>query len=96
MPKGLIHSKNDNVCILTNDVKKGEEVICAYLENPSEYVIIKSSEDIPLGHKIALSDIKSGEKVIKYGRPIGIATKDIFAGNHVHVHNIKSMRWSKK
>lgn len=96
MSKGLIHSKEDNVCVLTTDVKKGEEVICAYLENPSEYVIVKSLQDIPLGHKIALKDIKAGEKVIKYGRPIGAATKDISAGEHVHIHNLKSLRWGKK
>lgn len=96
MAKGLIHSKNDNVCVLTTDSKKGEEVICAYLDNPSDYLIVKSADDIPLGHKIALQNIKSGDKVIKYGRPIGVATKDISAGEHVHIHNIKSMRWSKK
>ncbi len=95
MPKGLIHSKNDDVCVATTDIRKGEEVICAYLENPSSYVIVKSEEDIPLGHKIALRDIKKGDKVQKYGRVIGEATKDITKGEHVHVHNIKSLRWGK-
>jgi (2R)-sulfolactate sulfo-lyase subunit alpha len=95
MPKGLIHSKNDDVWGATTDIRKGEEVICAYLENPSSYVIVKSEEDIPLGHKIALRDIKKGDKVQKYGRVIGEATKDITKGEHVHVHNIKSLRWGK-
>jgi len=38
-----------------------------------------------------LKEIKKGEKVIKYGEPIGQATTDIKKGEHVHVHNIKSI-----
>lgn len=42
------------------------------------------------GHKIALTDIKKGDNVIKYGYPIGHAIEDIKAGEHVHTHNIKT------
>ena len=42
------------------------------------------------GHKYALKDIKKGENVIKYGNPIGHATEDITAGEHVHSHNVKT------
>ena len=42
------------------------------------------------GHKYALRDIKSGEDIIKYGNPIGHATCDIKAGEHVHTHNVKT------
>jgi altronate hydrolase len=42
------------------------------------------------GHKIALSDIQKGERVIKYGYSIGIATKDIKKGEVVHTHNLKT------
>ena len=42
------------------------------------------------GHKYALRDIKSGENIIKYGNPIGHATEDINAGEHVHTHNVKT------
>jgi len=45
---------------------------------------------IPLGHKLARRDIAAGEKILKYGAPIGSATMDIAAGAHVHVHNVKS------
>ena len=38
------------------------------------------------GHKYALCDIKKGENIIKYGFPIGHATEDIAAGEHVHTH----------
>ena len=40
------------------------------------------------GHKYALRDIAKGENIIKYGNPIGHATADIKAGEHVHTHNV--------
>ena len=48
-------------------------------------------EEIPSGHKIALLGIARGEKIIKYGVPIGCATKDIPAGTWVHLHNMRSL-----
>lgn len=42
------------------------------------------------GHKYALRDIAAGENIIKYGNPIGHATADIKAGEHVHTHNVKT------
>jgi altronate dehydratase small subunit len=47
---------------------------------------------VPFGHKLALVDIKQGLPVIKYGEQIGLATHDIAAGEHVHVHNVESTR----
>ncbi|CAM4092089.1 UxaA family hydrolase [Roseateles saccharophilus] len=44
---------------------------------------------IPAGHKIALAPIEAGEVVLKYGQPIGIASRPIAAGEHVHVHNVE-------
>ena len=42
------------------------------------------------GHKYAVYDIKKGEKIIKYGQVIGIATDDISKDDHVHSHNMKT------
>ena len=47
-------------------------------------------KEIGIGHKIAIRPIKTGEKIIKYGVPIGSAICDIYSGAHVHLHNIKS------
>lgn len=46
--------------------------------------------DVETGHKVALEDIPQGSNVIKYGFPIGHATKDIKAGEAVHTHNVKT------
>src|SRR5215469_15680536 len=47
-------------------------------------------DDIPAGHKFALSPIPARANVIKYGYPIGLATTDIAPGQHVHLHNLQS------
>ena len=53
-------------------------------------VLFQKRDDIPAGHKIALTDIRAGEKIIKYGNPIGRATCAIQAGEWVHSHNLKT------
>lgn len=45
---------------------------------------------LPLGHKIAARAIAAGEKIVKYGAPIGSATRAIAPGEHVHTHNVQS------
>ena len=45
---------------------------------------------VPLGHKVAARHIQAGQKIIKYGVPIGSATCAIGPGEHVHTHNLKS------
>lgn len=54
--------------------------------HPSDNVDIHLED----GHKYALCDIPAGSKIIKYGFPIGIATRDIHRGEHVHTHNVKT------
>ena len=51
-----------------------------------------SGDPIPFGHKVAVVPIARGQAVIKYGAPIGVATEDIAPGQHVHVHNLRSVR----
>ena len=75
----IIINDNDNVAVALRPFSKGE-VICG----------VTLLDDVPQAHKVALVDIKQGENIIKYGSPIGHATKDISAGNHVHVQNTKT------
>ena len=37
--------------------------------------------------------IAKGDTIIKYGVDIGKAVADIGAGEHLHVHNVKTKRW---
>lgn len=52
--------------------------------------VIVTSHTVPLGHKVAARDIAAGEKIIKYGAPIGSAVRAIASGEHVHTHNVQS------
>lgn len=58
------------------------------------YVLIHSNDNVNVnltnGHKYAVRDISSGEKIVKYGFPIGVATENISKGQHVHSHNMKT------
>ena len=47
-------------------------------------------EDILQGHKFALQAISPGDKVFKYGNPIGIAKESIAPGQWIHTHNLKT------
>ncbi|WP_070001041.1 UxaA family hydrolase [Cellulosilyticum sp. I15G10I2] len=60
--------------------------------NPEDNVMValKETNGIPAGHKRAITDIKKGEPIIKYGNPIGYATEDIKADEWVHTHNLKT------
>ncbi len=73
----------DNVAVALVPLSAGETI-----EFEHETVVLK--EDIKQGHKFSLRNISANEHVIKYGDPIGHATKDIEIGCHVHVHNIKT------
>jgi len=88
----LVHRDGDDVGVAVVDLKEGQVAYGKTLEWNTEYEI-QVRQDIPLGHKIALRDIEKGEKVKEYGEIIGIAVNKICKGEHVHVHNIRSLRW---
>lgn len=90
--KFLIHLEGDSVGVATYDLKSGESVTGVFM-NDGKTLEVKALNDIPLGHKIALKDVKRGEKVVEYGEQIGNASSDIKKGEHVHTHNLKSARW---
>jgi altronate dehydratase small subunit len=85
----IVIKRQDNVATAIQDIPMGKSAAVGVEE---ESVIVKVIQDIPLGHKLALRRISSGEKILKYGTVIGRATQDIQPGEHVHVHNVESMR----
>lgn len=82
IPALRIHP-SDNVAVAVRALKAGERVavegVSFVLERPAN-----------LGAKLALRPIRAGEQVVKYGEPIGRATRDIAVGEHVHTHNLRS------
>ena len=87
--KAIVMKAADNVATVVEPLEPGTE---AALEVEGRRVTVRVIERIPFGHKFAIRDIHKGEVVVKYGEPIGIATKAIPAGSHVHVHNLESSR----
>jgi (2R)-sulfolactate sulfo-lyase subunit alpha len=88
----LVHEKADNVGVATVEIPAGETARGLYMDT-QEPVETKALQPIPLGHKIALKDFGVDDSVIKYGHDIGRVVDDIKAGQHVHVHNLKTRRW---
>jgi altronate dehydratase small subunit len=79
----LLLDGRDNVLVTKARLRAGETVRV-------EGMTITLGADLPLGHKLARRAIAPGEKIMKYGAPIGSATVAIAAGGHVHVHNVRS------
>lgn len=88
----LVHEKADTVGVATVDIKAGETAVGLFMDSQDK-IEIEALQDIPLGHKLALSPMKAGDTVLKYGHDIGEVTADFETGAHVHVHNLKTKRW---
>jgi altronate dehydratase small subunit len=77
----------DNVGTLIRDVEAGETL---EIEDEGGTFQVTLTDDIPFGHKVALTDIPERETITKYGLSIGYASEAIDAGDWVHVHNVES------
>jgi altronate dehydratase small subunit len=92
MMKALLMNMMDNVAVALQPVQIKNQVGVTLDGDIRDTVTAKG--EIPFGHKIAISDIMSGNHIVKYGEIIGCATQNIEKGEHVHVHNVKSIRGS--
>lgn len=88
----LMHVEQDTVGVAVVDIKAGKTVSGRTLHGSAK-PRVRALMDIPLGHKIAMRDLKPGDTVIKYGEDIGKVVAPIKKGEHVHVHNVKTKRW---
>ncbi len=92
-PQLLVHDRKDTVgVVVVEGLKAGADMLVVLTADNSAFRL-QSKMDVPIGHKIALSDIRKGDTVWKYGQDIGVAVADIAKGEHVHVHNLKTKRW---
>ena len=79
MEKSIRIHPLDNVAVALTDLHAGETVAGITLR-----------EDVPAGHKVALAPLHPGDKVIKYGCPIGHATVEVAPGSWLHTHNVRT------
>jgi altronate hydrolase len=74
----------DNVAVAVDDLAPGDSFALAGDQNaPGLHV----RDAIPAGHKVSLTEIPTGGAIRRYGQLIGLATRDISPGKHVHTHN---------
>ena len=93
IPHLLVHKRKDNVgVVVVENLAANTDMLCCITEDNSTFRLT-SKMDVPIGHKIALLDLKSGETAIKYGEDIGKIVTDVAKGDHVHTHNCKTKRW---
>jgi (2R)-sulfolactate sulfo-lyase subunit alpha len=89
----LVHAASDTVgIVVVEDAASGRE-LTGWIMETDQTITLRAVNDIPLGHKVALRKIESGDTIIKYGHDIGQAITEIDKGDHAHVHNFKTKRW---
>jgi (2R)-sulfolactate sulfo-lyase subunit alpha len=92
-PHLLVHDSEDNVgIVVVEGLEAGIEMLCVVTRDNSDFRLV-ARQAVPIGHKVALRDLKAGATVIKYGQDIGRIVADVGQGEHVHVHNLKTKRW---
>ena len=89
----VLHDPKDTVAVVVVEGVKAGQALTGWIMDEDRTISLNAEQDIPIGHKLALKDIKSGETIIKYGIDIGKSVADIKAVAHAHVHNIKTKRW---
>jgi len=92
-PDFLVHDSADTVGVVVVEGVQAGQQLTGWVMDTDKTITVKALNPIPLGHKVALADIKNGDTVIKYDNDIGKAVADIAKGGHVHVHNTKTKRW---
>ncbi|OIQ50702.1 (2R)-sulfolactate sulfo-lyase subunit alpha [Pseudodesulfovibrio hydrargyri] len=89
----LVHEAGDSVGVVVVEGVKAGQKLNGWIMAEDKTVTFDVLEDIPIGHKIALKPLAKDDTVIKYGTDIGRAVMPIKAGEHLHVHNVKTKRW---
>ena len=89
----VVHEEGDSVgTIVVEGIQSGQD-LTGWVMEQDKTISLSTLNDIPIGHKIALCDLSKDDTVIKYGVEIGRVVAPIKAGEHLHVHNVKTKRW---
>jgi len=92
-PDFIVHDSTDTVGVVVVEGVEAGQQLTGWVMDGDKTIKVKALNPIPLGHKVALANIKKGDTVIKYSNDIGKAVANIAKGGHVHVHNTKTKRW---
>jgi (2R)-sulfolactate sulfo-lyase subunit alpha len=89
----VVHEEGDSVGTIVVEGVKAGATLSGWIMEEDKMVEVKTADAIPIGHKICLKPLAEGDTVIKYGVDIGKVVAPISAGQHLHVHNVKTKRW---
>lgn len=89
----VVHDEGDSVGVVVVEGLKAGQKLTGWIMDQDRLIEFDAKSDIPIGHKLAIRPIRAGDTVVKYGVDIGKAVADIGAGEHLHVHNVKTKRW---
>lgn len=89
----VLHDAKDTVAVVVTEGVKAGMTLNGWIMDEDKPAQVVARQDIPIGHKIALKDMNPGDTVLKYGIDVGKVVAPIKAGEHAHVHNIKTNRW---
>ncbi len=89
----ILHDKRDTVAVVVVEGVTEGTAMTGWIMDEDKTMKLGARQDIPIGHKVALKDMAVGDTVVKYGIDMGKVVAPIRAGEHAHVHNIKTKRW---
>jgi len=89
----ILHDAKDSVAVVVLEGVKAGMELEGWIMDDDKSTRLTARQDIPIGHKVALKDMSPGDTVWKYGVDMGKVIAPIKAGEHAHVHNIKTKRW---
>jgi (2R)-sulfolactate sulfo-lyase subunit alpha len=89
----VLHDAKDTVAVVVVEGVKAGTELEGWIMDEDKSTSVQARQDIPIGHKVALKDMNPGDTVWKYGVDMGKVIAPIKAGEHAHVHNIKTKRW---
>jgi (2R)-sulfolactate sulfo-lyase subunit alpha len=89
----VVHDENDSVGVVVVEGVKAGDRLNGWIMDQDRIITHQAVSEIPIGHKLAIKPLGKGDTVVKYGVDIGRVVAPIQAGEHVHVHNLKTKRW---
>jgi (2R)-sulfolactate sulfo-lyase subunit alpha len=89
----VLHDAKDTVAVVVVEGVKAGMSLTGWIMDEDRMTSVEARQDIPIGHKVALKDMATGDTVWKYGIDMGKVVAPIKAGEHAHVQNIKTKRW---
>ena len=92
-PHFVVHDKRDSVGVVVVETVEANTEMTGWVMETDETISIMALDPIPIGHKVALSDIAEGDTILKYGHDIGKMVSAVERGGHVHTHNLKTKKW---